>query len=459
MKNKIFFIFLGFILTAALLTNAVLAQGGFDDSNIQYPITELGNCKNKEDCWVYCEKSEHLSVCIAFAEEHNLMDSAEIEKAKKFIAAGGKGPGDCTTKNSCEKYCDNINHIDECITFAEKTGIISPEELAEAKKVQAAIKKGIKPPSCGSKKACDIYCEDPAHMEECIIFAEAAGFISGQELENAKKMLQAIKKGAKPLPCRGKEECDIYCANEAHFEECITFAEAAGFISSEDAIMARKTGGKGPGDCQSKEECDVFCDKIENQEICFNFAKKHGLIPEGDIKQIEEGRQKMFESLINAPPEVIECLNSTIGSEMIEKLKSGAVMPTQEMGEKMRQCFETMMKQMPIGPEGQIPEDPGMMPVQGMPQDFTGPGGCKTPEECMEYCKSNPQECMTFQPPTGQIQPPSGQMPPIPPENGQMPSGQMPPMPPEGGQMPPKGPPPAKTPPPTGIQSPPPKIQ
>ena len=304
------------------------------------------------------------------------MSDEELEKAKKFLAAGGKGPGECTGKDECEEYCNNIEHMDECISYAEKNNMMPPEEIEEAKKVQEAIKRGVKPPSCKNKQQCDLYCEEPDHMEECITFGAEAGFIQGKELEDAQKMLQALKRGIQPPPCkgkkacdeycsepdnmevcinfameagfmseqekadsqkmlqalkkgfkppncRGKEECDNYCQQEEHFEECTNFAEAAGFMTAEDATMARKTGGKGPGNCKGKEECDMFCNNPDNQETCFNFAKDNGLIPEKDLKRMEEGKQQMKQSLEQAPAEVIDCLQSEVGADMIEKMNSG----------------------------------------------------------------------------------------------------------------------------------------
>jgi len=150
----------------------------------------------------------------------------------------GIGPGGCRNEFECEAYCDSIDHMDECISFAEENGLLSAAELAEAKKIQAAKNRGVKMPACGSKKSGDAYCSEPAHMEECI-----------------------------------------------------TFAQEAGFMDPKDAEMARKTKGKGPGGCKTKEECESFCDNPAHQETCFNFAKEHGLISEEEIQKMEEGRQ------------------------------------------------------------------------------------------------------------------------------------------------------------------------
>jgi len=387
-----------------IFANNVLGQEASGEEGIQYPVQELGNCENKDACKSYCDDPENIRSCVDFAEENNLMSEEEVEMANNFIKAGSKGPGGCGTKDSCEEYCNNMDHLDECISFAEENNLMPPQELAEAKKVQKAIARGVKAPACGSKKACDTYCEESDHMEECIVFAKEAGFLEGEELEGAEKMLAAVKRGVKPPPCRGKdacdeycsapdnmevcmnfameagmmsdqekadsqkmlaaikqgikppncrgkEECDTYCGEEDHFEECVIFAEAAGFMSEEDAVMARKTGGKGPGDCKGKEECETFCGDPANQQTCFAFAKDNGLISEEDLMRMEEGARM-------GPPQ---------------------------------------------GEGG--PGEGGSMPSGGEFQKQTGPGGCQSPEECEAYCQSSPEECGGFQEPASIDQP------------------------------------------------------
>lgn len=432
--KKYFLGFLIIIFAAIGIINLVNA------ADVQYPVAELGNCQDEAACKLYCDNPANTEACVNFAEKNNLMSEEEIQTAKKFLAAGSIGPGGCTDKDSCEEYCNDINHIDACILFAEENDLMSPKELEEAKKIQAAIANGVKPPPCGNKKACDAYCGASEHMEECITFGAEAGFIQGKDLEDAQKMLQAIKRGVKPPPCngkeacdeycstpenmevcinfameagfmseeekadsqkmlqalkqgikppscKGKEGCDTYCQQEEHFEECMNFAVAAGFMSEEDAKMARKTGGKGPGGCKGKEECEAFCTNPDNQETCFNFAKDNGMMSEEDLKQMEEGKQQMQQALQQAPQEVIDCLQSALGVDLIEKMKNGTGMPSKEIGDKMQECFQ----QVGAGPQTGPSSDTMM---QG-----GGPGGCQTPEECGVYCQQNPTECQNFAPP------------------------------------------------------------
>lgn len=410
------------------MISSVLVASALSKEDIAFPVNELGGCSNEIECKQYCDDPGHIESCISFAEKYNLMSKEEAEYAKKFIAAGSVGPGGCISPDSCEAYCNDVNNINECLEFAERTGILPPQELEEARKVQAAlaagaqlpggcrnkdecdaycenpdhmeeciafgeaagfippdelaearkvlaaIKRGVKPPPCRGKAECDAYCSQPEHMEACLTFAQEAGLIPPDELEDAKKMLTAIKKGVRPPPCGGKDECDVYCGEESHFEECLNFAEAAGFIAPEEAEMARKTGGKGPGGCMGREECEAFCENPDNQQICFNFAREHDLLSQEDLRQMEEGKQQLLQGIDNAPPEVKSCLENIIN---IEGLRSGAVMPTEDMGGAMRSCFEQFMpKPEEFGPPG---FEEGMMPLDGMmpppPGEFQPPEG------------------------------------------------------------------------------------
>ncbi|MEK7503630.1 MAG: hypothetical protein AAB577_01465, partial [Patescibacteria group bacterium] len=239
---------------------------------------------------------------------------------------------------------------------------------------------------------CDEYCSTPENMEVCMNFAMEAGFMSEQEKADSQKMLQALKKGIKPPNCKGKEACDEYCSTPENMEVCMNFAIEAGFMTAEDAAMARKTGGKGPGGCKGKEECEAFCNNPDNQETCFNFGRENGLIPEEDLRQMEQGKQQLQQSLQQAPQVVMDCLQSALGPDAVEKMKSGTGMPSRDVGDKMQECFQQMG---PPPGEGQSGSSEG---GNISPGGQTGPGGCANEEECQKYCESNPEQCQGSQP-------------------------------------------------------------
>ena len=166
------------VLAISLTANSVIAQ-----TVVSYPVVELGNCVDKSACKVYCDKSENIDACLIFAQKNNLMSSDEINTAKNFKKTGMIGPGECKGKDECKAYCNGPDHMDECISFAEKNGLMSGKKLEGAKKVKGAISKGIKPPACGGKETCDAYCSSSEHVEECVKFGEAAGIIGKDDAD------------------------------------------------------------------------------------------------------------------------------------------------------------------------------------------------------------------------------------------------------------------------------------
>lgn len=466
-------------MVAVFISYSIIAKAQESAADISYPIKELGSCKNQQDCKNFCDKKENIAACVNFAEKKNWVSAEEAAKAKAF-AKEGTGPGGCQTKEQCEKYCDDqgnmetclnfagkhglmsekelnegqkimaalkggaqlpggcknkeqcgeycndINNIKECVAFGEKAGIIPESELKEAKQVMKAFEQGIKPPGgCRGKKDCDNYCSEPAHVEECFAFAEKAGFIPPEELGQARKMIPLMVKGEMPGGCKNKNECEAYCGNEANAEECANFALKAGLMKPEEAEMFRKTGGKGPGGCRGKEQCETFCNDPANQETCFNFASQNGMIPEEKIKEMKEGMNRVREGPSRTSPEVTDCIKQSVGTENFDKIQAGTLTPGPQIGDQVKACFEKYGSR-GVGPGGpqQGPEGGSMGAPGG---EFKGPGGCSNPEECAKYCSANPTECANFGGGSGRgVMPPREQIEKMRPEGMKLPKGMAP---------------------------------
>lgn len=337
MKALLFF-FIGLGIVAAFYVRA-----GFED--ITYPIAELGNCKNQEACFKYCNEPSHFDACIAFAESNDLLTENEIDDyraANEAIVNGG--PGGCSNELDCETYCSDINNLQECISFAEQHGLIDEQELEEARKVLAALEAGYSlPGGCTGEESCEAYCSEPAHMEECLTFAEAAGFMSEEEIAEARNILSIMQSGETPGGCQSQSECEEYCEDSAHFEECIDFAVQAGFMSEEEAEMIREMGGgefAGPGGCTSEEECRAYCEQETNMEECAVFFG---------------GRDHEEEEFDEDEPETYE-------------------------------------------DEKKYDERYDEEELNGEREGFIGPGGCVSEQECMAFCSepANWGICISF---------------------------------------------------------------
>ena len=333
-----------------------LLAGVFVFAQISFPVKELGNCQNEEECKAHCDSWENIEECVSFAEAHNLLSPEELAEAKKIMKALAEGavpPGGCLNPTQCEAYCEEPTKIEECIDFAEKAGIIPPEEAAEARLVRKAMLAGIPfPGDCRTKEKCDAYCSQPAHMGECFSYACKIGILSSENCSRGMKAVSLMAKGESPGGCKSKEGCEVYCADENHIEECAQFAQKAGLITQEEAEILRKTGGRGPGDCKSKEECDAFCNNPDNQEACLQFALQYDLLPQEEVQKMREGAGEIKKGLEFASLELLECLNSSVGPEVVEKIRSGNFMPTPQIGEQIKSCFDRYM----IPPSGAPPQ-------------------------------------------------------------------------------------------------------
>ncbi|TSC77777.1 MAG: hypothetical protein G01um101429_980 [Parcubacteria group bacterium Gr01-1014_29] len=296
-----------------------------------------GGCRNQKECDTYCEDTAHLNECLDFAEKYGMRSSEEIAEGRKIaalLAQGAKLPGGCREKNQCMEYCNDPSHMRECVTFAEKAGFISKEEAAEAQKILPLIERGEKTPgNCARKDACEAYCADTIHIDECLAFAEKAEILSAEDLRDAKKFAPFIKSGETPGKCTRKAECETYCSDQAHFEECVGFAERVGLISKEDVELAKKTKGVGPGGCRSPQECETFCKTAENQETCIAFAKEHGLDDIASRITEEATKEAKEKATGDAEKELDACAQKSC-SEMIVCLQGVGVKTGSASGSK-----------------------------------------------------------------------------------------------------------------------------
>ncbi len=330
-----------------------------------------GGCTSQKSCESYCSDLSRLDECFSFAEKHSLLSEGElgkIGKLKTAIKAGATLPGGCNNQRSCETYCNDVAHSDECLAFGEKSGFLDAKEIEQYRKFSELHKSGETPGKCSSRESCEAYCSGPDNAEECIAFAEKAGFLSGDELTQAKKMMPLIKEGKTPGKCSTKEQCEAYCGDESHMDECTAFGLEAGMLSPQDAEMIKKTGGKGPGGCHSKEQCQTYCE--EHQDECMGWAKEHGL--ENELGG--EGGGAGF--------------SGPGGCKSREECTAYCTANQEDA------ACQKMMQDFGGGPSG---------------AGFSGPGGCKSREECTAYCQSHQEECQNFSQGGGRQDRPDGQ--------------------------------------------------
>ncbi len=356
------------ILVGAVFAFNALAQNPFD---ISFPVAELGNCGSIEECKSYCDDPANSEACLDFAEKNGLMKAEEIEVARKV--AGKTGPGGCQGIE-CQEYCEDPNHQDECFEFAAEEGLIPQEEIKKIRQIKEKTGTIRGPGGCRGESECREYCDDPNNLEECLDFAVKAEFMPQKEADRIRGIA-----GRGPGGCRGESECRKYCDDPDHLEECIAFAEEHGLIPKEDLAIAKKLINKdGPGGCRGAQ-CRDYCEDPDNVDACLEFAEEEGLIPQEELQ--------MAKKFMKAAKE-----NGGPGGCRGRQCKDYCEDPANQEA-----CFE-FAKENGILSEEELGHFEKGLEFQREIETSGGPGGCRSEEECMDFCSdpSRTDECLNF---------------------------------------------------------------
>lgn len=334
------------------------------------PVPELGNCASEDECRAYCDDPDNMEACVAYAERTNRLSAEEISRAKKFLEVkkSGGGPGGCTTPDGCMSYCEDIAHIDQCLAFAEENNFLSGEELADVRRAAKAKRDGIAfPGGCSSKSSCEAYCENGEHIDECLAFAEQSGFLPPEELAEVRRFAPLMRKGETPGQCKSKKSCESYCEVEGHFDECVAFAEKAGLMTATEASAIRESGGKGPGGCKSKTQCETYCNDPAHLDECVDFGIRAGLVKPEEAEMVRKAGGKGPGDCRSKESCEAYCADPAHGEECLDfGLRAGFIKP--EEADIVRKAGGKL------------------------------PGGCRGFAECQAYCTdpAHQSECASL---------------------------------------------------------------
>ncbi|MFA5793387.1 MAG: hypothetical protein WC897_06035 [Candidatus Gracilibacteria bacterium] len=249
-----------------------------------------GGCNSKESCDAYCKNPERINECLSFAVKEGDISEGDAkflsEQTMRRVESGGKppstgpeqkidkqkvesilntekGPGGCSTMQECGEFCMNPDHSQECIAFAMKHQIAPPKDLERMKKLSSMAGPG----GCRGQKECETYCSEEKHTDECIQFSKENGLIPEEEIQRIEKEREIVKKmemkgQSGPGGCKNSSDCNKYCSDSAHVEECAQFGAKTGLLEKD--IVERMMG-------QTREARQKIME-IEREEIDFEGA-------------------------------------------------------------------------------------------------------------------------------------------------------------------------------------------
>ena len=299
----------------------------------RYPIPELGNCRNQEECYLYCQIPQNTPDCWSYG---------------KYIMNNAQSVLGETTTN---------------ITYPIT-------ELG----------------NCSDANACFIYCNQPKNQSTCYAYAKNHGLINEEEVENEEedlppeKMQEIITSAKTELGCEGKEQCMTICSAPENYAKCEAFAKKHNLYKGPPPIDER--GGIPPVEilekaktelgCTSERSCMEFCNKPENSEKCMDFAKNNKLMREDDY----EKHKKQFNNSKEQKEKMLEEAKAELGCDSYETCAKFCGNPT-----NVEKCM-TLGRRHGMGPPPS--------------QNYPPPKPCTNEVECRAYCEKNPQECKGF---------------------------------------------------------------
>ncbi len=319
--------------------------------NIIFPVAELNNCGSIAQCGAYCRKDGNLPACMKFVNTHQLTK-------EDVLSFNISQLGNCQIGSDCRNFCNRPENITQCMDFADKYGLLSPSNIEISRAFIAAIASGGTPGSCRTLEECDHYCDDSNHTNECLDYVGKKKLVAEEELSATRKVVEGLRKGIDtPGQCYGITACDDYCADAAHVSECTAYAKKVGFYPTEiqadgaGKFIALAAQGATPGGCKSKEACDAYCAIAAHGVECTDFAVSAGLLSKDEADAVK---------------------------------KYGGTGPgnCKSKDECSAFCNQTSNQNVCL----QYAKD------HNIPVQFSGPGGCSSVDSCTAYCKAHPDD-------------------------------------------------------------------
>ncbi len=322
-------------------------------SLLQYPIPDLGYCRDAKECYLYCEIPEHKAACWSYGKYRVGSDVLGVttmsEKEKQYMRDKAKEYG---------------------ITFpiADLGGCAGPQE-------------------------CRDFCEQPANHQTCMDFAKKKGFHKEMERSDGMdpgKRDELLQQAKTELGCTSMESCSKVCENNQ--SRCEAFArkhgvyheppESRGRYSAEEKMQLMEKAKTDLG-CASMDECRATCEK--DPQRCMDFAKKHGFHKESGQSQQYQYRSGEYQE---------ETAGRTSPNYGIQRFGKGGC----DSEESCKKYCQEHPDECP-GYRGYERASEGGLrdqQYQREPGSYAGPSGCRTEVECKNWCEAHPDKCPGF---------------------------------------------------------------
>ncbi len=378
------------VFSLLFLSGLLFLPASANAQTAYYPISQLGNCQNRNECKLYCDIPANTPSCWSYNKY--VINKNVLGTTTTNITYPIKDLGNCSDAQACFLYCSQPGNQEACLTYAQKNSLIQQSAgstPADTSTVLAAAKTEL---GCNSKTACINLCSLEANHDKCEKFAQKYGLNTDNIQNSDTSFSPYILNVAKTeLGCTDKTSCMLFCTKPENSDKCYAFAQKYNLVSTQVqqkiAEMEKKRTemlqeAKKELGCDSVSSCMDYCSLPNNHDQCSSLAQKIGLIPQSDnkVNQAQSGFGKtMQQSSVKNCTDEAQCQEyCTLHPDQCPGYNSGSDNSTPSGDEQNHQInpLQTQNK-----------------PATG---SYLGPAGCRTEKECQDYCQNHPDQCPGF---------------------------------------------------------------
>src|SRR3989344_1100211 len=131
-------------------------------SDLQFPIKELGECKDLGSCTKYCEDPINQNSCVTFAKEHGFYKDDKTTYSTDELIETAKEELGCDSKDACLTFCANPDNHEACDTWAKRNEI--PGGYTDQPDKPEYIEKAKEALGCDSGESCSTFCDNTGNF-------------------------------------------------------------------------------------------------------------------------------------------------------------------------------------------------------------------------------------------------------------------------------------------------------
>ena len=273
--KKIFFISALLIIIITLFHTSVSAQTIYKqrvlgetatteaqmikEHQVIFPVADLGNCANINQCKAYCAIPANHDACANFGrkkglyKENKMQTPPSLQEDQKKIALlqFARTELKCTSIESCKTLCQLPENQQKCSEFSRKHAMQEPNKTNLSKiKTEELLKNAKKELGCTSQETCKALCQMPENLQKCAEFAKKNGL--GQQPSSSTPPTSKLLCLPRPACLDAAPACQIP-------------EPADGWCPKTSGIQPGQNTITGPGGCRTVEECKAYYLKNTNQ--------------------------------------------------------------------------------------------------------------------------------------------------------------------------------------------------